>query len=297
MILIARVRQIVDGLLNYIQQDYEAVPEEETFLYQMFYGTYDKNFDFYQQAKKLFLRQNTSPRKIRTVLEYPKDKSHMPCIVIREPGREQVAPAPLGGYGLPTPDVYGSEDYEREGFRQPSFSTVNIMCFSDNSLESVLMGEVIYSLLIGARNTLEEEFTDFEFNMDELIAQNNLFPTPILIKNVKLEVKEIDRYASIIRPEIIRKFIIEDAIPVGTDPNYEPPTPTKYFVFGSPYVWLDGDTPNSEQKVYSNTDWILTIGEVEDPFVFGASHVWLNEITNTGTQEITARPEIYWTLE
>lgn len=296
MIIIARFRQIIDGLLNYVQQDYEAVPEEETLLYQMFYGTHDRNFDFYQKAKEIFLRRNTSPRKLRTVLEYPKDKSHMPCIVIKEPARKQVKDAPIGGYGMPTLDQFGSEDFEREGFRQPSFSSVNIMCFSDNTLESILICEVLYTLLIGARNTLEEEFTTFQFNTEELIAQNNLFPTPILVKSINVEIEEIDRYASIIRPEVIRKMLVSPAVVVGTDPNWNPPEPTKYFSFGSPYVWLDKDQ-KGVQNVYSNTDWILTIGEVEEPFTFGDSYVWLSELTNKGTQKINARPDVHWTLE
>lgn len=54
MILIARIKQIVDGLLQYIQYVIESVPEHETFLYHMFYGTRDGSFDFYEQAKKLF---------------------------------------------------------------------------------------------------------------------------------------------------------------------------------------------------------------------------------------------------
>ena len=33
MILIARIKQIVDGLIAYIQYDYESVPETQTFLY------------------------------------------------------------------------------------------------------------------------------------------------------------------------------------------------------------------------------------------------------------------------
>ena len=94
MILIARIKQIVDGLLQYIQYDYESVPEHETFLYHMFYGTRDGSFDFYEQAKKLFLRTNTSPRKIQVKMEYPKDKSHLPCIIVREPGRSTDKPAP-----------------------------------------------------------------------------------------------------------------------------------------------------------------------------------------------------------
>nr|DAI06538.1 MAG TPA: hypothetical protein [Herelleviridae sp.]DAT74245.1 MAG TPA: hypothetical protein [Herelleviridae sp.] len=296
MILIARIRQIVDGLLKYVQQDYEAVPEEETLLYHMFYGVRDKNFDFYQKAKEIFLRRNTSPRKIQTVLEYPLDKSHLPCIVIREPGREQFQDAPIGGYGLPTEDIYGNPEFQREGFRQPSSSKINLMCFSDNSLESVLIGEVLYTLLVGARNTLEEEFLRFEFNTTELLAENKLFPTPILIKNVEMQIAEIDRFASIIRPRLVRDFIIMPAIPVGSDPNWNPPTPDKYFMFSRPYVWLEDDKPEGLNYVFSNTDWVLSIGG-NDPFVFGSSHVWLNEISNKGEQEITARSDIQWTLE
>lgn len=51
------------------------------------------------------------------------------------------------------------------------------------------------------------------------------------------------------------------------------------------------------KKIYSNTDWVLTVEGGEEPFVFGSSHVWLNEITNKGTQEINARQDIRWTLE
>lgn len=295
MIIIARIRQIIDGLLAYVQSDYEALPEEQTFLYHMFYGTKDRNFDFYQKAKELFLRRNTSPRKLRTVLEYPLDKSHLPCIVIREPARKQVHDVPIGGYGDLPADYFGDPEHQREGFRQPSFSSVSIMCFSDNSLESVLICEVLYALLIGARNTLEEEFTKFEFNTDELVLENKLFPTPILIKSINLEIEEIDRYASIIRPELVTKFIIDPAIVIGTDPNWEPPEPVKYFAFGSPYVWLDEETMGT-QSVLSNTDWILTL-EGEEPFAFGASHCWLNEITNKSTHEVIARPDISWTLD
>lgn len=293
MILIARIKQIVDGLLNYIQYDFESVPENETFLYHMFYGTRDGSFDFYEQAKSIFLRKNTNPRKIQVKMEYPKDKSHMPCIIVREPGRSTDKPAPLGGYGVPTLDQFGAEQYEREGFRQPALAKIDLMCFSDNMLESILIGEVLYALLIGARNTFEEEFAYFDFSTDELIAQNDLFPQPIIIKNVVIEVEDIGNYASIIRPEMVRRFIIEDAIPVGSDPNWNPPPIDKYFEFSHPYVWLDELTSNGENTIYSNTDWVLTIGD--ELFKFGSGYVWLDEMNNKGEQKIEAATP--WRLE
>lgn len=293
MILISRIKQIVDGLLAYIQYDYESVPETQTFLYHMFWGVRDGQFDFYEQAKALFLRKNTNPRKIQVKMEYPKDKSHMPCIIVREPGRSTDKPAPLGGYGAPDPDSFGVPEYEREGFRQPSLSKIDLMCFSDNMLESILIGEVMYALLIGARNTFEEEFAYFDFSTNELIAENNLFPQPILIKNVSIEVEDIGDYASIIRPEIVRRFIIEDAIPVGSDPSWNPPSIDKYFEFSSPYVWLDNFTNNGENTIYSNTDWALQIGN--ELFQFKSGYVWLDEMNNYGEQNIEAKTP--WRLE
>lgn len=294
MITIARIKQIVDGLLAYVEYDFNSVPENETLLYYMFYGTRDGKFDFYEQAKEIFLRKNTSPRKITTRMEYPRDKSHMPCIIIREPGRGSGEIDPLGGFGDPVPDQFGSSGYEREGFRESILSEINMMCFSDNMLESTLIGEVLYTLLVGARNTLEHEFTKFDFSTNELIAENSLFPTPILIKNVSLSIEDTDRYASIIRPELISHFIIEDAIPIGTDPNWKPPTPDKYFVFAHPYVWLSGEDNVAENTIFSNTDWVLAVGD-DELFEFGKPFVWLDEITNKGDQEIES--QVPWKLE
>lgn len=215
MIVIARFKQIIEGLLDYVQKDFTGVPEQETLLYQMFYGVKDGGFDFYRQAKLLFTRNNDSPRKLSVRMEYPKDKANMPCIIIREPSRSSLIPDTLGGIGNFPDDNFGSSGYEREGYTHFSSSNFSLMCFSDNMLESILIGEVIYALLMGVRNTLEQEFTNFDFSMSELIAENSLFPTPILIKNIEIKVDEEQKYPSIIRPEYVKKFIIQDAIVIN----------------------------------------------------------------------------------
>lgn len=89
MIEIIRVKQLILNLLEYIPKDLEnhKNDEENTFLYRLLYGMKDGNFDFYQQAKSLFTRSSTNPRKIEVRLEFPKDKTGLPCYVIREPGK------------------------------------------------------------------------------------------------------------------------------------------------------------------------------------------------------------------
>lgn len=269
MLLISKIKQLVQGLLNYVRTDSNSLPETQTFLYQMFWGVKDGSFDFYQQARSLFLRGNESPRKISVLFEYPKDKAHFPCIVIREPKKVGKF-NPFGGVGVD--ETFGVEKYTREGFTNITSSSVDIMCISDNFLESILIAEVLYALLEGGRNTLESEFTNFDFSLNEIIAENQLFPTPIIIKNISITVEEENRYSSLLMGDYIHKFIF-DAPEVmcpyecqgGDDPD-EPVEIVSYFEFAYPYVWLDKKTNTGEQKILSNTDWKLEIGETEIGF-------------------------------
>lgn len=294
LILIQRIKQIVDGLLEYIQNDFESVPETQSFLYHILWGVRDGSFDFYEQAKDIFLRKAVSPRKIHTTMEYPKDKSHIPCIVVRESNKGG-SPSPIGGFGLAPVDEFGVPEYAREGFRHPIECRIELMCFSDNSLESILISEVLYALFTGARNTFEEEFNSFNFSCSELIAENSVFPQPLLIKNIVVEVQDIPDFPSIIRPELVKKFCFERPIPVDSDPNWVEPEPEKtlYFEFGWPYVWLDDITLKGEQKIFSNTDWKLYL-ESDEVFKFGTPYVWLND-EDKGEQKIESI--VPWKLE
>ena len=230
MFLIAKIKKMVEALLDYVQKDFQAMPENQTFLYDMFYGYRDGDFDFYEQAKKIFLRTNDSPRKITVSMEYPKDRNHIPCIVIREPERSTPIPEGLGGFGEPPEDDYVNGITGRQGYRKPQSSSVNIMCFTDNVLESILVAEVLYNLLLGARNTFEEEFYGFDFHMSELIAENQVFPQPMIIKNIVIDVQWMHRYGSLISQLIPKRVVFEEPIPI------DPETGPRDFV-GMPVLW------------------------------------------------------------
>ena len=204
MILLFKIKQIVDGLLDWVQHDYDKNREEDTFLYQMFNGVENGRFDFYEQAKKLFLRTEESPRKLKTSLEYPKDRNPLPCIVIRETSKkfsEEMVSGVGMEYFIADPE---SSYHERESFFHLSESNFNLMCFSDNTIESILMGEVLYTLFYGAHNTFEDDFVSFKFNLSELMIENQIFPVPLVIKNIMVDVKFSDNIASIIGSKIIK---------------------------------------------------------------------------------------------
>lgn len=292
MILVAKIKRLVLGLIDYIQQDYNSgIPETQTFLYQMFWGVRDGSFDFYEQAKKIFLRTNDSPRRIAVTMEYPKDKTFLPCVVVREPSKQPPQNSPFGGVGS-SDGSFGIPGYEREAFTTFSESKVNLMCFSDNTMESLLIGEVLYALLQGSRNLFEQEFTNFSFSTSELVAENNLFPLPIIIKTVTISITDNEDYASLIRKNLISCLKFDSPVVVNDAERPEPEPISKYFVFENPYLWLDSLVADGQMGVLSNTDWVLEYGG--ELFQFGVDILYLNN-DNYGEQNIKAQTT--WMLE
>lgn len=292
MILVARIKGLVMGLIDYIQRDYNSgIPETQTFLYQMFWGVRDGSFDFYEQARKMFLRTNDNPRKVAVTLEYPKDKVSLPCIVVREPSKQPPQNSPFGGIG-DSDSSFGVPGYQREAFTAFNESRVNLMCFSDNPMESLLMGEVLYALLQGARNTFEQEFTNFSISTSELVAENNLFPLPIIIKTVTISVTENEDYASLIRQDMISCVKFDAPTVIGGVERPEPEPISKYFMFTDPYLWLDSLVAEGDMGILSNTEWVLEYGG--ELFNFGVDMLYLDN-DNYGEQTINAQTT--WTLE
>ena len=91
MLPLIQLKKIVEKLIDYPIEEHndQNLSESETFLYKLLYGQKDGIYDFYEQAKAIFLRTNKDPRKMRIQLEYPKDKTTLPAIILREPTRDE----------------------------------------------------------------------------------------------------------------------------------------------------------------------------------------------------------------
>lgn len=53
-----------------------------------------------------------------------------------------------------------------------------VMCVSDNFLESILMSEILYSLLLGSYNILSQSFQSISFSMKEVMINADVIPLP-----------------------------------------------------------------------------------------------------------------------
>lgn len=215
MLQIVRMKDILNQLLEYIPIDYENYKDDETktFLYQILYGTKDGSFDFYEQAKKMFLRTNEDPRKIQVRIEFPKDKTSLPCYVIREPGKNSGMAQSIGKLtGMMMPNG----GFEVRDSRAYNF---DVMCLADNILESILMSEILYALMLGAYNVLSTMFYKIDFNMTELIAEQDLMPLPIFFRSLRIDLASDELVPTLVDEGLLNKLIFEDAGKAAINPR------------------------------------------------------------------------------
>lgn len=207
MLQIVQIKDILNQLLEYIPLDYENYKDDEskTFLYQVLYGTKDGNFDFYEQAKKMFLRTDENPRKIQVRIEFPKDKTSLPCYVIREPSKQSGQAQSIGKLtGIMTPNG----GFEVRDNRAYNFE---VMCLADNIMESIIMSEILYALMLGAYNVLATMFYQIDFQMTELMAEQSLLPLPIFFRSLRINLTSDELVPTLVNEGLLNKLIFEDA--------------------------------------------------------------------------------------
>lgn len=208
MLNIIYLKELVVGLMEYIyQESTTSTDPKQTFLYKLLYGNKDGKVDFYQQALSIYARTPGNPRRISVSLEYPKDKSNLPVYVIREPGKTK---GPANTVGK-IEGIYSGE-YGGIQYADSRESNYEIMCFSDNMIESIIMSEILYALLVSSHDILAQQFDTIDFSMKELMVNNELIPVPIFIKSVGVNVSCRELIPGLgINEELLGKILFQDA--------------------------------------------------------------------------------------
>lgn len=205
MLQIAQIKSIITRLLLFVQEDYKNNKEEDTFLYKTFYRVKDGNFDFYEQGKKLFLRSDTNPRNLRVLLEFPKDKTKTPAYVVREPSKRTSEFNSIG-------KLTGQFDHTGKMILRDSRNyEFEVMCVSDNFLESILMSEILYSLLLGSYNILSQSFQSISFSMKEVMINADIIPLPFFLRSIGLNLTSDEHVPTIEEMPLLKKVLFADA--------------------------------------------------------------------------------------
>lgn len=180
-----KLKGLIDSLLDYIREDLSTCisedREDESFLSLVLEGNESDNYNFYTQAKAVFSRTAESRQKITTGIAFPKDASVLPYVWIREPQRQKGKTNGIGksmGVDVMFGNVEEGESQVnyRNQFRDDKQSSYEVVVVSANYMESIMISEVLYSMLLGSYDLLADLYNLAEVNMKEIMMNNDSIP-------------------------------------------------------------------------------------------------------------------------
>lgn len=209
-----KVKGIIDSLLDYIKEDLETciaeAREEESFLYLVLNGNNTDGYDFYEQSKSVFSRTQEHRNKITTGIAYPKNMANVPYIWVREPQRGMGKTNTIGKLsgGFMSMDSGDS----RQEYRDGKAASYEVVVMSTNYLESVMLSDVLYSLLVASYDLFTELFNFFEVNMKELMMNNDQVPPFMLLSRALVLEIDFDNHIPAISVETMLNKVIFNGI-------------------------------------------------------------------------------------
>lgn len=204
LIKVVYIKKLTDALLKFIEDDFNShINEFDSWLYRMLYdASDDSDFNFYKQAKDVFLGTSTSPRKIQTTLGYNKNTNGSPTITIREATKPKGSYNGIGGisnYGYLNDD----NNYGVHQYRDTRKSDFELMVVTNNSLLTILISDVLYALFIGAWETVSYQFDTFDIVIKDMMVNQDV-NAPLFIKSVGLSCQYENIVPSIVLDPSVR---------------------------------------------------------------------------------------------
>ena len=155
---IYNLKGIVQALLEWVKQDFDKFDnEEDSWLYQFIHlGERDGDVEeFYLMAKEIFLRRESSRNMLTVELEFPKDTTILPVIVLREPSRVDGDTNIIGATDSEVISLSGGA--QMQVFRDSKRFNYDLMCVGLNYKETLTISDTLYGLLVGAYNTFARD--------------------------------------------------------------------------------------------------------------------------------------------
>jgi hypothetical protein len=176
----------------------------------------DEDYNFYDQSVNIFVTggKDTSSRKITTSLMFNKNTNGSPHIHIREAARQKGKYNSIGALGL---DYHENNDGSfTANYRDTKTAGYEVLITASNPLDSILVGEVTYSLLWGAYETLVVNFDEFDLSMKDIMFKDEL-NTSLYAKAISISTQQENIIPSIIDEQLINQINFVLTSVNGTD--------------------------------------------------------------------------------
>lgn len=213
----------IEGLLKWIKYEYEdrfnEGAEEKSYLFRLFGDVKYNGFDYYEQAKKIFIKNEFDQRKVGVRIFFDQSRAHMPTIHIVMPGESNEA----SGLGYNDNGEFLERQYS---------SRYALVLTSDNYAEVLILYYAIRSLIMSGFMMLEEfGIRNISIGGGDLQLQPDMVPTNIFYRTVFIDMFYDERIPNMEYDpdDMIRSIYINGRlIEGGGDIPPIPPPPAPY---------------------------------------------------------------------
>lgn len=184
------LKNLIDGIVTFVGQDIDnnSGNPQESVTYKSLNGIKMGKFDFYEQAVNVFSREANHPRKIETRMFFDSSRAHLPTVHLNLPSDNQTE----GGIGIDAgyvqPEFDDTAGTYREIFTRAFESQYNFMITSDNTLEVVLIYNVLKGMLISFMETLEfEGIRNPRISGQDLNVMSEIIPENVFMRSIAID--------------------------------------------------------------------------------------------------------------
>lgn len=203
-----KIVEIIEVALKTVEYDFNnEVDEQKTLLYRIFGENQHGKFNFFNEAKDLFLRGNEHPRKIETRMMFDAQRAHLPTIHISMP-----ADSP-GADGIGVDQGYQEDIVDQVKqeiipvYNRMFDATYHAIITSDNSLEVLLVYHLLRSMMIGIFDQIEfQGIRNPKLSGQDLNIQGDLVPPHIFARGLGLNCSYEITVPSINKEQFVKSF-------------------------------------------------------------------------------------------
>jgi hypothetical protein len=176
-----KLKSIIDYVLKVVNDDYNTqTDKQKSILYKLFGTQVLKDYNYYNNAVALFVRGVDSARKVECHLFFNRDRAAIPTVHIGLPSEN---PGSMDGVGFDAGVNISEYDVNGDKFKTSTRSfhaKYNIVCTSNNTFETLLIYNLLKSILIGNIHLFElNGLRNPKFSGGDIMLDDRLMPSEI----------------------------------------------------------------------------------------------------------------------
>lgn len=195
------VYKILKAGLITVKENFSQKPENETFLYRLYNGVSLEKNDLYEQAKDLFLRDDTHDRFVDIRMYFDSQRASIPTIHINLETEQEIE----SGLGIGSGNYMNLNNEKQQYYHNEdgSYNEINerrydanygLVCTSDNHNEVLIMYHYLRCVITSIHSALAlSGFENLKTSGMQLQINENLVPEGIFSRNLPLSFSYINR--------------------------------------------------------------------------------------------------------